>query len=208
MEIKRGGKVTSNPDFLIEVLVSAGQILWKYLKTRNKEKQADKQKTKPTTIETIKLTDKYIGGILGDKLLQALEEYKQTGSTKKFMEIKKQKQLRDVVVVVEIARRITMDIQIMQGTTPHYTITFTKQLNPKAISLIALFTYKIITLINALHQAPTIHLYMAVPITMAFQLGQLTGIGKYKIKLYQYYEGQYQPIPQIKRKTWDTLGNQ
>ncbi len=193
--------MATNPDFLIEVLVSAGQILWKYLKTRSKAKQESEVETKPNTVDTIKLTDRFIGGILGDKLISALEEYKRSGDISRFNEIKKETNLQDIILVVEVARKITMDIQIMQGKPPHYIVSFTKQLEPKAITLVALFTHKIITLINALHQAPTIHLYMAVPTTLAFQLGQLAGIGKYKIQLYQYYEGEYKQIPQLKRKT-------
>jgi hypothetical protein len=184
-----------NPDLLVDMLIAAGKILFRIVKGRGRK--GDKVLSKK--VDALKFTDKFIGGMLGDRLIEALSVYRETGDTRLFDDFAKS-EFKDVIFVLEVSRRISTDLQIRYKGEPHYTVTYVKSLSPNELSLMALFTYKIIQLVNALHNGPTIHLYMAVPATLAFQLGQLVGIDLFKVQLYQLIEGNYHRVPVLKRK--------
>ena len=187
-----------SPDFVMELIVTAGQFLYKVMKSKI-DKTKKLEESKNSELEAINLTDEYVGGSLGDKLLQGLREYKETGNMELLKEIKKEK-LTDIFFILEVARKISMDVQLRFNIKPHYTITFNRSLEPKQITYIALFTYNIMRIANALHNGPVIHLFMSAPATLAFQLGQLVGIDTMKIQLYQYTGGKYMKIPIMRRR--------
>ena len=177
------------------MVIAAGKLLYKMIKSKGKKEE----RIQPKDSEALKITDDYVGGTLGDKLIKALKVYRETGETKILDELTKE-EFKDITLVLEFSRKITTDFQIRYKREPHYTITYVKSLKPKEVTYMALFTYKIIHLINALHKGPLIHLYMAAPATLAFQIGQLIGIDLYRIQLYQLIEGNYYRIPMMSRK--------
>ncbi|MGQ4891698.1 MAG: hypothetical protein ACP6IP_04320 [Candidatus Njordarchaeia archaeon] len=185
-----------SPDFLLEVVFAAGKALVKLLKEKKMQKREGSPIKVPNALE---LTDKFLGGSIGDRLIVALEKYKKTGDLSLFEEIRREN-LKEVIFVLEVSRRIAMDIKLRYNVTPHYIVSFNRTLDPKSIPYAALFTYWILYLINALHNGPIIRFFMAAPATLAMQLGQLLGMNKYNILLHQFMNGKYYPIPILRRK--------
>lgn len=194
---------------LIELLLSvfthlSKQIYKRYIKKRKAE--SGKESTLGEDIsneERIRIVDDVIGGVLGEKLVDAYRDILSKGDYTHLEELKKYKK-RTLMFVVEISRNIMDDILLRFKKQPEYIFSMVKQLEAEEFPEIAISIYNVLRLVNALHNGPRIDLYLSTPSVLALQLGQLLGIDKFKITLNHYSTGKYVRVPALTRKKLDT----
>jgi len=92
-----------------------------------------------------------------------------------------------------------MDFRLQMNKPAEYIISSIGELNPSQFPIVAKAINKFVSMINAVHKGPKIHLFLSTPIPLAFQIGQFMGISHYDINLYHFQKGKYVSIPNIKR---------
>ena len=139
-------------------------------------------------------------GDLGEDLFDAFSTFLKTKDLSKIDEfLKKAPSDKDVAVLLEISRPIEMDFRLQMKRPAEYIISSIGELNPSQFPTVAEATNRFISVINAVHKGPTIHLFLSTPIPLAFQIGQFVGLSHYDVTLYHFQKGKYISIPPIKR---------
>lgn len=92
-----------------------------------------------------------------------------------------------------------MDFRLQMKRPAEYIISSIGELSPSQFHIVAKATNRFISIINAVHKGPTIHLVLSTPIPLAFQIGQFIGLSHYDVTLYHFQKGKYISIPKIKR---------
>jgi len=169
------------------------------LLSRILRKKLPKKSEKQYRLEVAKLIDEHFHGVLGDKLVKAYREYIASNNKSLLKEIK-DAQLSSVLFVIEVSRPIVDDIRIRMEKEPDYVFSMIKTLNADEIREVALVIARLLRIINAIHDGPEIKLFLSTPLALAFMLGQIAGLSHYKVKVYQYMEGKYHEIREIKRE--------
>jgi len=139
-------------------------------------------------------------GDIGEDLFHAFTKFIETKDLSKIDEfLKKAPSDKDIAVLLEISRTIEMDFRLKMRRPAEYIISAIGELNPSQFPTIAAATYRFISMINAVHRGPTIHLVLSTPIPLAFQIGQFVGLSHYDVNLYHFQKGKYVSIPNIRR---------
>ena len=102
----------------------------------------------------------------------------------------------DVIVVLQVAREIVDDVREQIGE-PAEVISYLKTLAPVEFPKVAVEVYK--KIVKYARESGEVSLVLSCPIGLAFQIGQLIGLGKYRIQVYQYIFGKYLRIPPLTR---------
>lgn len=113
--------------------------------------------------------------------------------------LKKAPSDKDVALLLEISRPVEMDFWLQMEGPAEYIISSVEELSPSQFPIVAEATNRFISMINAVHKGPTIHLVLSTPIPLAFQIGQFVGLSHYDVTLYHFQKGKYISIPKIKR---------
>jgi len=163
------------------------------------KRKLPKEGTKEYEKTAVKIVNAHIKGELGTALIKAFQEYLKTGKPSVFDYLRKEKRER-ISLVVEVSRPITEYVEIYLNKKPDYVLSLIKEVSTEEMKYITLAFHRLVYLINAIHNAPEIDLYISVPSTTAFLMGQIVGLSHYKITIYQFSKGKYHKIPQIKRE--------
>jgi len=168
--------------------------LERQLKKLSKKKDIDLKEFIVSDID--EFLDTYIDGTLGDKLFSILRKYYETNDPRIIEEFSKAHQ-EGVNVIVGVARRLD-ELKIMLGKEMHYYLHIPKTLSIEEMKIVALATYRLIKIINAIGGGVEIRLYLATPLAVSFLLGQMLGVKKYNVVFMQYQDGKYYEVPQIR----------
>jgi len=139
-------------------------------------------------------------GDLGEGLFNAFTKFIETKDLSKIDEfLKKAPSDKDVAVLLEISRPVEMAFRLQMKRPAEYIISSIGEFNPSQFPTVAEATNRFISMINAVHRGPKIHLVLSTPIPLAFQIGQFVGLSHYDVNLYHFQKGKYISIPKIKR---------
>jgi len=100
------------------------------------------------------------------------------------------------VFVLEIGRPIRQAVEQFFGRVDDY-ISIQRAITPSEIPKIAIEVYK--KLMELGKDGEEVCLILSGPLALAFQIGQLLGIGKIKVIPYQFMYGRYEKIPPLTR---------
>jgi len=188
-------------ELAIGLVSQLSKMVYKYVKKRRKKRGKNAQEKSYSELskeEKVELVDTVIDGVIGDKLVQAYKLYTLKGDRSLLDEIRREEK-KSIVFVVEVSRSIASDVAIITKREPEYIFNMVKDIHPKDIPTIAVNIYNMIKIINAIHRGPRIKIFLSTPSTLAFQIGQLVGLDKFNIELYQYTQGKYIKVPTISR---------
>ena len=151
-----------------------------------------------------KLLDKnkkfILKGDLGEDLFNAFAKFIETKDLSKIDEfLKKAPSDKDVALLLEISRPVEMAFRLQMKRPAEYIISSIGELSPSQFPIVAEATNRFISMINAVHRGPKIHLVLSTPIPLAFQTGQFVGLSHYDVNLYHFQKGKYISVPKIKR---------
>ena len=107
---------------------------------------------------------------------------------------------KEPIVVIEVGRPIVADAQEQFGEERVVAaISAVRTLQPEEFPKFAAEAYKALVQV-ARRVKGRVHIILSGPVSMNFQLGQLVGLSHLDIQIWQWFAGEYKPIPPVKRE--------
>ena len=100
-------------------------------------------------------------------------------------------------MVLEIGRPIKSDVERQVGSVDA-VISYPRAISEVEIPKIAAEAYKAIS--EAAQGGEEVTVVLSGPLALAFELGQLIGLGKFKVKVMQFSQGRYVEVPPVTRE--------
>ena len=101
------------------------------------------------------------------------------------------------IVVLEVGRPIAKDVEAQVGAIDA-KISYPRAISEVEIPKIAAEAYKAIS--EAAQGGEEVTVVLSGPLALAFELGQLVGLGKFKVKVMQFSQGRYVEVPPVTRE--------
>jgi len=100
-------------------------------------------------------------------------------------------------VVLEVGRPIRSDVERQIGSVDA-VISYPRAISEVEIPKIAAEAYRKISELASGGEEVTV--VLSGPLALSFELGQLVGLGKFKVKVMQFSQGRYVEVPPVTRE--------
>lgn len=101
------------------------------------------------------------------------------------------------IVVVEVGRPIASSVAQQLGE-PVAVVSYQRAISEVEIPKIASEVYKAVA--AAASGGEEVAVVLSGPLALAFEVGQAVGLGKFKIRVYQFSQGKYVEVPPLTRE--------